>query len=51
MKRVRARHAVLIRQADLLLLDEPTNYLDLEEHCGWSTYLSRYPASVIRIIP
>ncbi len=41
--------AVLFMQPDLLLLDEPTNYLDLEGTLWLTTYVQRYPYTVILI--
>ncbi|BBE72211.1 ABC-F family ATP-binding cassette domain-containing protein [Oharaeibacter diazotrophicus] len=41
--------AVLFMRPDLLLLDEPTNYLDLEGTLWLTTYVQRYPYTVILI--
>ncbi len=41
--------AVLFMQPDLLLLDEPTNYLDLEGTLWLTTYVQRYPYTVLLI--
>ncbi len=41
--------AVLFSAPDLLLLDEPTNYLDLEGTLWLTSYVQRYPHTVILI--
>ena len=41
--------AVLFAEPDLLLLDEPTNYLDLEGTLWLTTYVQRYPHTVLLI--
>lgn len=41
--------AVLFTEPDLLLLDEPTNYLDLEGTLWLTTYVQRYPRTVLLI--
>ncbi|HUG62397.1 MAG TPA: ABC-F family ATP-binding cassette domain-containing protein, partial [Methylomirabilota bacterium] len=41
--------AVLFAEPDLLLLDEPTNYLDLEGTLWLTTYVQRYPHTVVLI--